>query len=137
MSLFKKCRDCNKIKPLEKFHKNKGMKDGRLNSCMECRNLYRKTYDDKNFESRKRPYNAKNHERYLCSLRLYRNKWPEKYKATNKVSNAIRDKRLTKEPCAICGEKEVQAHHVNYSKPLEVTWLCFKHHRLLHGNRNV
>ena len=35
--------------------------------------------------------------------------------------------------CFKCGEKG-QAHHDDYSKPFEIKWLCFKHHReLAHG----
>jgi len=44
------------------------------------------------------------------------------------VGNAIRDKRLTKEPCEKCGETNVDGHHDDYEKPLEVRWLCKKHH---------
>lgn len=54
----------------------------------------------------------------------------EKYKARTAVSNALRDGRLIKQPCEHCGATEkVQAHHNDYSKPLDVEWLCFKCHR--------
>ncbi len=51
-------------------------------------------------------------------------------------SNAIRDGGLTKEPCEVCRtSKNVQAHHDDYYKMLEVRWLCFLHHRELHGQK--
>jgi hypothetical protein len=53
---------------------------------------------------------------------------PVKYKARSAVSNALRDGRIFRKPCR-CGSKRVQAHHHDYTKPLEVTWLCFKCHR--------
>ena len=41
---------------------------------------------------------------------------------------------LTKGPCAVCGTtEEIQGHHTDYTKPLEVTWLCRLHHFHAHG----
>ena len=38
-----------------------------------------------------------------------------------------------KHPCIVCGDgKKVEAHHSDYSKPLDVDWLCSKHHALWH-----
>jgi len=42
--------------------------------------------------------------------------------------NAIRDGRLTKMPCEVCGELIVDAHHDDYEKPMVVRWLCHLHH---------
>lgn len=53
---------------------------------------------------------------------IYRN--PEKKKAGVIVNNAIRDGRLFKKPCSICGASKSQAHHDDYSRPLDVRWLC-------------
>jgi len=36
--------------------------------------------------------------------------------------------RLKVKPCEVCGELKVEGHHMNYSKPNIVTWLCKKHH---------
>lgn len=47
------------------------------------------------------------------------------------VRNAVRDGRLFKFPC-FCGEFKTQGHHEDYSKPLDVIWLCAKHHNQLH-----
>lgn len=36
--------------------------------------------------------------------------------------------------CIKCGSKvDVQAHHEDYNKPLDVVWLCRRHHRELHN----
>lgn len=56
----------------------------------------------------------------------WRERNPEAYKAHVTVNNAIRDGRLKRQRCH-CGRK-AQAHHDDYSKPLEVLWLCTKHH---------
>jgi len=51
------------------------------------------------------------------------------------VKTAIRQGKLTRQPCRDCGTSErVQAHHEDYAKPLDVVWLCPKHHREAHRN---
>jgi hypothetical protein len=40
--------------------------------------------------------------------------------------------KIKKMPCIICGSLEVEAHHNDYSKPLEVIWVCRKHHLEIH-----
>jgi len=57
-----------------------------------------------------------------------------KRRAHNVVSNALRDGRLHRHPCCICGNK-AQAHHEDYSKPLEVIWFCPKHHGQHHASQ--
>ena len=54
--------------------------------------------------------------------------WPEKVAARLAVSNAIIAGKLARQPCEICGTLSVEAHHDDYSNPLEVRWLCPKHH---------
>lgn len=44
------------------------------------------------------------------------------------VNRAIQRGALVKNPCEVCGNTESEAHHCDYNKPLEVTWLCDNHH---------
>ena len=44
---------------------------------------------------------------------------------------AVASGKLKRKSCEECGEKG-EAHHIDYSKPLEVMWLCRKHHRQWH-----
>jgi predicted DNA-binding transcriptional regulator AlpA len=53
-------------------------------------------------------------------------------RACSKVGAAKRNGLLTQKWCAICGAKKTEAHHHDYDKPYDVTWLCRKHHRLMH-----
>lgn len=48
------------------------------------------------------------------------------------TGNAIRDGRLTKLACEICGNTAVEEHHCDYNEPLEVLWLCPIHHEQWH-----
>ena len=38
---------------------------------------------------------------------------------------------LVRLPCLICGN-ESEAHHPDYSRPLDVVWLCSSHHKEAH-----
>ena len=38
---------------------------------------------------------------------------------------------LVPQPCESCGDPEVEMHHADYDKPLEVIWLCNACHRAL------
>lgn len=48
------------------------------------------------------------------------------------VGKARREGILIPLPCAVCGSPNSVAHHEDYSKPLEVVWLCQKHHVARH-----
>lgn len=58
----------------------------------------------------------------------------EKIKSRRKVFVAVRNGSLKKKPCEVCGINKVDAHHDDYSKPLDVRWLCKKHHSELAGH---
>lgn len=36
--------------------------------------------------------------------------------------------KLTKQTCEVCGNPKVRMRHDDYSKPLQVRWLCDEHH---------
>jgi hypothetical protein len=80
---------------------------------------------------RKRRY-GKDSRHYFCQV--CRNKRKRKQlRAKEHVRAAVRDGRLKKEVCEVCGEKESQGHHPDYEKQLEVRWLCQKHHMEAHA----
>lgn len=39
--------------------------------------------------------------------------------------------KLIPQPCG-CGSTEVEMHHPDYAKPLEVEWVCRQHHLAIH-----
>jgi hypothetical protein len=52
----------------------------------------------------------------------------------SKVRHAIKHGLLIKQPCEICNsDKNIEAHHQNYSLPLDVVFLCRKHHKQHHA----
>lgn len=146
----KKCFKCGKIKPLSEFYKHKQMSDGHVNKCKECNKTdvqenyqknktYYKLYDLQRNRERKE-YIRKKNKAYLelNKEKIIKNKakWAKENKhkvgAQIKVRLAIKSGTIKKEPCEICGKLKVEAHHKDYTKPLDVTWLCNKHHNEEH-----
>jgi hypothetical protein len=41
--------------------------------------------------------------------------------------------KIRQQPCKACGSPDSQMHHHDYTKPLDVEWLCFKCHRERHA----
>lgn len=105
-----------------------------------------KDYAERNREkvrSRKRRYSELNREKILRKHREYNkshpeNKrkrytaYPEKSKARSILQHAIRRGEIKRLPCCVCGNIKSEGHHDDYSKPLEVVWLCRKHHSERH-----
>ena len=67
--------------------------------------------------------------------RRYAEKHPEKATAHAEMTKAIRSGRLVRKPCEKCGNEKVEGHHTDYSRPLDVVWLCKTHHLEAHGGR--
>lgn len=149
---MKKCFKCNIEKPYGEFYKHKGTADGYLNKCKQCarndsnanryENIERVRAYDRN-RPNKNDRAKKNHEyhktekgksvRFLAT-RNYRNANPARYKANTAVSNAVRDGRLIRpNHCDKCGTScKPSGHHDDYSKPLNVRWLCLSCHKEFH-----
>ena len=57
--------------------------------------------------------------------------------ARNYLNRLIRNGLVERLNCEICGsDKNVEAHHEDYSKPLDVIWLCRIHHDHHHHKEN-
>jgi len=133
---MKTCFKCKTDKPHSEFYRHSAMGDGYLGKCKECTKVDVRANRRKNLEYY-REYDRKRGNRWKPNYeRDYKVKFPEKNKAHKAVSNAIRDGKLTKEPCFMCGSEKVVGHHPDYSKPLEVIWLCQGCHKLIHAYEN-
>lgn len=62
----------------------------------------------------------------------HRKRHPLRDKARSSVQGRIKRGTLTRRPCEVCGEQKTEAHHEDYAKPLEIRWLCRKHHLAVH-----
>lgn len=133
---MKHCRDCNETKELADYYMT--AKGAPMHICKACHKEAMRRNRLKNPEVQERERKrAKLPHRRATARRvavLWREENPEAYKAQTKVGNAIRDGKLKRCPCTICGTtKHVHAHHKDYSKPLDVTWLCARCHHRLHS----
>ena len=134
------CPGCHGWKSSDGYYKDKRTPNGLKSQCKDChiegnmrtRNpenarrinrehmrRARKT-DSKKFRSReraagrKRKHTKKTEARYQLNLAVKR-------------GDIIRPKK-----CSVCNkEKRITAHHPDYSKPLNVIWLCYE----CHGNK--
>lgn len=151
IAMQKSCFKCGEEKPLDDFYKHKEMADGHLNKCKECTksDSNARRYDPKfrdyvlsydRLRGRDPIRKEKNNQQArraqpsvkLAKARAWRSRNKDKQYAHSKVNNAIRDGLLVKQPCVVCGNPKSEGHHEDYSKPLDVVWLCRQHHAEVH-----
>lgn len=60
----------------------------------------------------------------------------DKVKARKALNHAIESGKVVAKPCEKCGAEKAQAHHHDYSKPLDVEWLCPKCHSQHHNQKH-
>ena len=122
------------------------MADGHLNKCKSCtkqdsKNRREHKEQDINWVLSERKRHREKSRKYRSEGRVvkklysYDKKWreenPEKKKAHYAVRDALRSGKIHRHPCSVCGNK-AEAHHEDYSKPLDIIWLCTKHHVARH-----
>lgn len=147
---MKTCFKCHAEKPLTEFYKHSQMADGHLNKCKECTKADVKAHGaDRGYDKRRNslPHRVKARKDYQqtergralasASKKRFTDRNPHKKKATSMVSAALRNGSLEKSDCESCGNPDVQGHHEDYSRPLDVVWLCVKCHSHYHRVRRA
>lgn len=153
---MKRCFKCGERKPLDDFYRHSKMADGRLGKCKECtkadvnknraENLeYYQEYDRNRFQydlerrslqlDQMKDWAAKNPEKLAELKKDWTTRNPEKIHCHYALNNAIRDGKVTKSAsCQACGKSGVKTHghHHDYTKPLDVQWLCAQCHAHIH-----
>lgn len=156
---YKQCSTCAQRKPLEAFGRFKLSPDGLRYDCKECNNAKsrrwnrenaeRKRRNDKRLEASKpgyrtrlgRQWRAANPERVAAIQRRQYDRHPEKFRARQAVKDAVKAGSLNKPDCCEdCGGeasgKGLHGHHTDYSRPLDVRWLCSRCHSATHQRRS-
>jgi len=153
----KTCYACHQTKPRTEFYRNRSRHDGLQSKCKECTAQYQRSPHGNEIHRRayrryrQSPAGVASRLKYqktdkcktnnIESQRRQRVASRARFRATDAANNAIREGRLCPCPCEVCGlapakvngRQAIEAHHDDYSKPLDVRWLCRKHHLEVHG----
>jgi hypothetical protein len=139
----KRCFKCDQIKPITEFYKHPQMGDGHLGKCKECTKRDASEHREKN-HAKVCAYDRSRFKDPVrkAKVRMYskrsRDRDNRKAIARLRVARAVKSGKIRRpETCSLCGcAGRIEAHHHDYDKPLEVSWLCFKCHRTHgHGQR--
>lgn len=49
------------------------------------------------------------------------------------AESALKRGLIHKQPCEVCGDARADAHHDDYMRPIDVRWLCRRHHKQHHA----
>jgi ribosomal protein S27AE len=116
------CYDCDLDKEPDQFQV--GVRGKPASPCLPCRAV------------RLRKYAASGRRIKTVSTTAKTTAWakrqPMKRAAHQAVTYAIRAGNLERKPCERCGSERSQAHHEDYSKKLDVRWLCASCHKMEH-----
>lgn len=117
---MKSCSRCHAFKTLAEFDHSRASRDGRHHRCKQC--------------DRERDRQRLANGSLSRSNRRWQAHHPAAVKAHRILQAAVRRGEVQRGPCVACGKPSAHGHHDNYSKPLDVTWLCHachvEHHRL-------
>lgn len=157
------CSKCKKNKQNDEFFKDKRTTSGFYSSCKSCHVLackeYKKSWREKNrlkiraynkeyrilFFSRHPDYMREQYKkhRHKFDYRKYRYGTEQdfKYNARLTLRKAVKRGLIIKPvKCSIDNldcKGRIEAHHEDYNKPLEVKWVCKRHHMDTHIKKNL
>ena len=114
---LKTCFKCGESKPRTEFYRHPEMADGRLGKCKVCT---------------KADVTLNWHSNAVVLRQTDSMRRKLKRSAAVAANNALRDGRLLKPSlCHYCQDvTTLTAHHWDYYRPLDVTWLCSRCHRI-------
>lgn len=135
VNLNKKCPRCQKVKPLSDYYDNRSSPIGKSYWCKSCDrevSRIRGRINDKKPERIAKTKAWLRSEKGKDSRKRYYIENKLKIRIRSLVVRLVRANKIIKLPCSVCGDVRSMAHHPDYSKPLDVMWLCHKHHSEVH-----
>ena len=82
---------------------------------------------------RKREFYQRHRKEELARHREYKSANKHKVAAQSRLKEAVQDGRIKRQPCEECGALKTHGHHDDYSRPLDVRWLCSICHARVHA----
>lgn len=139
--IMKTCFKCGIYKPLSDFYRHPGMADGHLNKCKTC--TKKDTHEHRHGKGRERVLaydrdranQPRRSKARAETVARWREDHPDRRAAQLALGRAVKSGRVIPWPvCAVpeC-DKKPEAHHPDYSLPLQVEWLCSAHHKQVHA----
>ncbi len=125
------CKTCHQEKPADGFYACNRTR------CKECIKASVREHRQENLEHIRAYDKMRASMPHRIALaKAVQEKWkarhPKRRAANIALGNAVRDGRVKKQPCWVCGSKAV-AHHPDYDRPFDVVWLCQPHHKQTHA----
>jgi hypothetical protein len=143
---MKDCSECGKRQELSEFYVNRASDDGLTSRCKTCLRAYQKARRDElnadkpegwkkktaDMVAYRKAWSAANPGVMTAYKKAYWQRNKDRLSIKYKVRHAIKTGKLVRLPCFVCGSEKVEAHHPDYSAPLDVVWLCRQHHMEIH-----
>ena len=157
----KTCCRCELDRPVREFSVSNKARDGLQSWCGECkrlaaagyravnnereraRDMTRRWRDVERARALERARRKRSRGRVAGAKALSDKRWsannPEKIRAKHVVENSLKAGRITRPSvCEWCEKPcKPQATHGDYSKPLDVIWLCGPCHRIRDGQTST
>ena len=151
----KRCTGCLVTFPLDQFWCDRRTTDGRQSRCKTCRYEYykmwrstahgrelRRQHERKRWVSNREELRARARTKYRKSPVEYARRTKvrmqtKRGKAKQAIANRVVSGTIKKPTrCPSCGTAtpphRMHAHHVDYSRPLDVIWMCSVCHGIVH-----
>jgi hypothetical protein len=143
---MKECSACGRRKDEAEFYVNKATSDGLTYRCRVCMSDYQKARREALNASKPDGWKKKTEDMaaymkawkeanpgYMTKAkRDWWNRNKDRQRVKDAVKYALKTGKLVKTACQVCGKVEVEGHHPDYSRPLDVVWLCKEHHMEIH-----
>lgn len=137
------CHKCKRDLPEDSFNWSNKKQRIRQTICRECFSRYNRERYQRNKKSIRAQiykYRTENPTKVLTSRLRTCERNPTHYNANKALDQALIAGKIQRpDHCSICGcssdEHRIEAHHEDYSKPLDVVWCCTPCHRALDMRR--